>query len=269
MIKKLFPFIIVILAVILGVSCYMVISNVTQSNNEIEEFEDLLGIIYTSTPLQESSNTEVSAEDISTDTSEKGGESLPDEQAPIFKRNLAPLFEQNADCIGWVYIENTKIDYPVMFTPEEPQKYLNRNFKQKYSSSGVPFLQENAPLQSDNLILYGHNMKNGTMFAAVKEYRKESFLAEHPIIEFETVNGLKCYRVFAVVQLKNTDPWYSFISAADESEFDQAVSDILARALHKTDVIPEYGQQLITLSTCYGSEKDDRIIIIGFETKAE
>ena len=81
------------------------------------------------------------------------------------KRNLKALFNQNSDCIGWIYIPGTAVNYPVMHTPSNPQKYLRRDFCGNYSQSGVPFLDSRCDLESTDLIIYGHNMRNGTMFS--------------------------------------------------------------------------------------------------------
>ena len=96
-------------------------------------------------------------------------------------RNLTPLFEANGDCIGWICIPNTAVNYPVMFTPEEPQKYLRKNFEGEYSVSGIPFLDGASTPECDNLIVYGHNMKNGTMFSDVTQYRDNSNLVRKVI----------------------------------------------------------------------------------------
>lgn len=196
-----------------------------------------------------------------TDTTDTQTELEPTEQ----KRNLAPIMEQNSECIGWICIEGTVVDYPVMHTPNDPQKYLRKNFEGVYSVSGVPFLDYRCILDSTNLILYGHNMKNGTMFSAVTGYAKESYWKEHPTIELETADGCKTYAVFAAVSVKKTDGWYAFITAESEEAFQDAVSAIRAKARYSTGIVPEYGKQLLTLSTCYGSSKDDRLIVIAVE----
>ena len=95
-------------------------------------------------------------------------ESEPAEQSAA-ERNIQALIAENADCIGWLSIDGTNISYPVMHTPSNPQKYLRRNFYGRYSQSGVPFLDGRCDLQSTNLIIYGHNMKNGTMFSDLKK----------------------------------------------------------------------------------------------------
>ena len=150
-----------------------------------------------------------------------------------------------------------------MHTPQDPQKYLRKNFDCEYSSSGVPFLQENNTLDSDNLIIYGHNMKNGTMFSDITKYRNKSYCIEHPTIELETKRGLKLYTVFAVVQLKNVDNWYRFSTAADENDYENRIKVICEAALYTFGEKPQYGQQLLTLSTCYGKTKSDRLILIS------
>ena len=200
---------------------------------------------------------------------------LPDETPPptndepesAHKRDLAPLFAQNSDCVGWLCVPGTGVDYPVMHTPENPQKYLRRNFYGEYSQSGVPFLDYRCDLQSDNLIFYGHNMKNGTMFSSLRNYTDSAFCAGHPVIEFQTAGGASKYTVFAVAAVQKTDAWYSFIHAADREEYKKQLEAIQGKALYCSETMPEYGAQLLTLSTCYGSGKDGRLLIIVAKTQ--
>lgn len=166
-------------------------------------------------------------------------ESEPTEQSAA-ERNIQALIAENADCIGWLSIDGTNISYPVMHTPSEPQKYLRRNFYGKYSQSGVPFLDGRCNTQSTNLIIYGHNMKNGTMFSDLKKYVGRDFLNTHRTVKFETVDGSRYYTVTEVLKTNTSDAWYDRITAED-------------------------GRQLI-LSTCYGSGKDGRLLIIAAET---
>lgn len=166
-------------------------------------------------------------------------ESEPTER-PAAERNIQALITENADCIGWLSIDGTNISYPVMHTPSDPQKYLRRNFYGKYSQSGVPFLDGRCDLQSSNLIIYGHNMKNGTMFSDLKRYVDRDFLNAHRTIKFETTDGVQTFTVAEVLKTNTSDAWYDRIAAEDS-------------------------RQLI-LSTCYGSGKDGRLLIIAAET---
>ena len=159
---------------------------------------------------------------------------------PAAERNIQALITENADCIGWLSIDGTNISYPIMHTPSDPQKYLRRSFYGKYSQSGVPFLDGRCDLQSTNLIIYGHNMKNGTMFSDLKRYVDRDFLNAHRTVKFETTDGVQTFTVAEVLKTNTSDAWYDRIAAEDS-------------------------RQLI-LSTCYGSGKDGRLLIIAAET---
>lgn len=166
-------------------------------------------------------------------------ESEPAKQ-PAAERNIQALIAENADCIGWLSIDGTNISYPVMHTPSDPQKYLRRNFYGKYSQSGVPFLDGRCDIQSTNLIIYGHNMRNGTMFSNLKRYMDGDFLNAHRTVKFETADGIRYFTVTKVLRTDITDAWYNRITAED-------------------------GRCLV-LSTCYGSGKAGRLLIIAAET---
>lgn len=166
-------------------------------------------------------------------------ESEPTEKSAA-ERNIQALIAENADCIGWLSIDGTNISYPVMHTPSDPQKYLRRNFYGKYSQSGVPFLDGRCDLQNTNLIIYGHNMRNGTMFSDLKRYVDRDFLNAHRTVKFETMDGIRYFTVTKVLKTNTSDAWYDRIAAED-------------------------GRQLI-LSTCYGSGKDGRLLIIAAES---
>lgn len=181
--------------------------------------------------------TEAPAESVTDAETEPSAE--PTEQ-PVAGHNIQALIAENADCIGWLSIDGTNISYPVMYTPSEPQKYLRRNFYGEYSQSGVPFLDGRCDLQSTNLIIYGHNMKNGTMFSDLKKYVNREFLNTHRTVKFETTDGVQTFIVTEAQKTNTSDAWYNRITAEDD-------------------------RQLI-LSTCYGSGKDGRLLIIAAET---
>ena len=180
--------------------------------------------------------TEAPAESVTDTETETSAE--PTEQSAT-EHNIPALIAVNGDCIGWLSIDGTSISYPVMYTPSEPQKYLRRNFYGKYSQSGVPFLDGRCDLQSSNLIIYGHNMRNGTMFSDLKRYVDRDFLNAHRTVKFEAADGVQTFIVTEVLKTNTSDAWYDRIAAEDD-------------------------RQLI-LSTCYGSGKDGRLLIIAEE----
>ena len=180
--------------------------------------------------------TEAPAESVTDAETEPSAETT---EQPVAGHNIQALIAENADCIGWLSIDGTSISYPVMYTPSEPQKYLRRSFYGQYSQSGVPFLDGRCDLQSTNLIIYGHNMRNGTMFSDLKKYVNREFLNTHRTVKFETTDGVQTFIVTEALKTNTSDAWYNRITAED-------------------------GRQLI-LSTCYGSVKDGRLLIIAAE----
>jgi sortase B len=176
------------------------------------------------------------------------------------------LFDQNPDMIGWLKIDGTTIDYPVMQTPDRPDYYLNHDFERQYSNYGVPYAAEGCLLdpQSDNITIFGHHMKSGKMFGALEGYKNADFWRGHPIIQFDTRAGFGAYEVIAAFKVNPTGFAYNaFIDAADEAEFDRFVSRCKALSFYDTGVTAEYGDKLVALSTCEYSAKDSRLVIVA------
>ena len=133
MAKKVLPFITLLCVAVMVVAVSMIVGEVKDSQEAINDFDELAELITDYPVSDESEST----------TEPKNSDAEPEATEPptVFTRNLTPLFEKNADCIGWVYIKDTAVDYPVMHTPSEPQRYLRLNFDKEYSTAGVPFLK--------------------------------------------------------------------------------------------------------------------------------
>lgn len=186
-----------------------------------------------------------------------------EEESQEQHRDLSELFAMNEDFVGWLCIPETDINYPVMHTPDDPEKYLRRNFQGEYSESGVPFLDFRCSLDSGNLIIYGHNMMNGTMFAELQGYVQEDFCKAHPIVEFQTTDGCAEYRVFAVAWVKSNDDWYETVNLDSAEDFNSTVEKITDKALFQVGSSPEFGTQILTLSTCYDSAHNGRLLVLA------
>ena len=176
------------------------------------------------------------------------------------------LFEKNSDMIGWIRIEDTVIDYPVMFTPDDPEYYLNLSFEKAYSSSGVPFVGVNCTIdpQSDNVIIHGHNMKSGTIFGSLRKYSKKDYWEEHPVIQFDTLTGFGQYEIIAVFTASPYSfKYYEFINAADEADFDKFIKKVKSLSYYDTGLTATYGDKLLTLSTCEYSAEYNRLVVVA------
>ena len=180
----------------------------------------------------------------------------------------AAVYEQNSDFIGWISIEDTKINYPVMQTPGSKNFYLKHAFDKSYSEYGVPYIQENCKLGlSDNCVIYGHHMQDGSMFADLCKFESEDFYKEHKTIHFDTLAGFGEYEIVCVFKTAAYSAdgfkYYHFVDAADAAEFNSFLSSCQSLALYDTGVSAEYGDKLITLSTCEYSRSNGRMVIVA------
>lgn len=210
-------------AVLAGANIYSELKERQKEKEDFAAVAEIAELPVTEAPAESVTDTETVEKEISVTT-----------------RNIPALIAANTDCIGWLSIDGTNISYPVMHTPSDPQKYLRRSFYGKYSQSGVPFLDGRCDIQSTNLIIYGHNMRNGTMFSDLKKYLNTDFLNSHRTVRLETAGGVFLFTVTEVLKTNTADPWYNRITCED-------------------------GRHLI-LSTCYGSGKDGRLLIIAVES---
>ena len=178
------------------------------------------------------------------------------------------LYWENTDMVGWILIEDTNIDYPVMQTPNEPNYYLKHNFEKEYSDLGTPYIQENCDLtSSDNLVIYGHHIKGGKMFGALEDYKSQSFYEEHKTIQFDTLTQRGEYEIVAVFKTVAYSSqgfrYYDFVNAESEDEFNAYIQKCKELALYETGVTAEYGDRLITLSTCEYSAQNGRLVVVA------
>lgn len=253
---------IALLSAVLVTCGVMVGGELLSRQKEKEDFEQLAKMVTVEKPSATPAPTGSRPED---KLPEPAATPSPDSEKELQRqtRDLSELFAMNDDFVGWLCIPETDINYPVMHTPNDPEKYLRRNFQGEYSESGVPFLDFRCSLDSDNLIIYGHNMMNGTMFAGLQGYVQEDFCKAHPIVEFQTADGCAEYRVFAVAWVKSNDEWYKFVGANSAEDFNSAVDKVIGKALFSISSAPEYGSQILTLSTCYDSAHNGRLLVLA------
>ena len=203
-----------------------------------------------------------------TPSADEPQESEPPQPEQTAFEKYAVVYEQNSDFVGWISIERTNIDYPVMQTIDNPNYYLKHSFEKQYSDYGVPYVQENCDLAlSDNCVIYGHHMNNGTMFADLCKYESEDFYQEHKVLRFDTLSGFGEYEIMAVFKTvaysEQGFKYYHFTSAESEADFDDYIAQCKALSLYDTGVTAEYGDKLITLSTCEYSRKNGRMVVVA------
>ena len=183
----------------------------------------------------------------------------------------AKLYEQNSDIVGWIRIDDTQMNYPVMQSPQEPNFYLKHGFDKEYTDYGCPYMSESCDVNkpSDNLIVYGHHMKNGTMFSDLEKFKSKEFWEEHKTLRFDSLYVKQTYEVIAVFKTavytgsENEFKYYQFIDAATKEQFDGYIQRAKEKAFYDTGVSAEYGDKLITLSTCEYSGQNSRLVVVA------
>ena len=186
---------------------------------------------------------------------------------------MAELYAENPDIIGWVKIEGTNVDYPVMYTPDDEEKYLYRGFDGKYNAEGLPFLDKDCSIspESTNLIIYGHNMLGGTMFQNLMKYEDEEYWREHPVIEVKTLYETRTYEIIGAFRdrvyytYEDCFKFYQFIDPQTEEEFDEAISYFVENTPYDMGVEAECGDNLITLVTCAYHHQFGRYVVVARE----
>ena len=188
---------------------------------------------------------------------------------PVILSDYDVLHEMNNDLFGWLRIDETPINYPVMHTPDDPQYYLRRAFDKSSSQSGTPFLDGACFEGCGNYILYGHHMKNETMFGTLPKYADKEYWEQHRTICFDTLYEHGEYEVIAAFYGKaiaEGDPgfrYYQYTDLTDPSAFAAYISQVKAAAEYETGATAEYGDVLITLSTCSYHTANGRFVVVA------
>ncbi len=182
--------------------------------------------------------------------------------------------ETNEDFVGWIKIDDTNIDYPVVQCDNNAY-YLTHGFNGKADANGCIFVDMYCSVypRSKNLILYGHHMKSGRMFANIEKYDNEDFYKSHKIFRFDTYYEEAEYEVAFVFRdyvhaSDDTDfKYYEFTDVNSETEFNSYISELTEKSIYKTNVDVTFDDELLTLSTCDYAQANGRFVVIAKKIK--
>ncbi len=181
------------------------------------------------------------------------------------------LYQQNNDLAGWLSFPETALDCPVMYTPEDPEKYLRMAFDGSYAISGSLFIGDGSSPDGSNVVVYGHNMKNGTMFGGLTAYAQEDYAKAHPVFRLDTLTEEREYRVIAAfycaAEEEEAFP-YQYVDLTHPETFAQYLEKAGERSLWPMSFQPEFGTRLALLSTCSYQGEDGRFVVLGAEIEA-
>lgn len=244
MLKKLNTFLIILLVASLVTSSIYLYLEHKKDKKQEDIFEELSNVVVE-------------------DSEEQQGDSEQEER----KIDIVKLYNKNPDFIGWIKINGTNIDYPVMQTEKErADYYLRRNFYKEYSYYGTPYLAEFCNvLKSDNLIVYGHHINGSKMFGELEKYKSKKFYDEHKIINFNTIYGDYDYEIIAVFKTiaYKGFKYYEFEKAQTKEEYSSFINKCKDLSFYETGEKAQYGDKLITLSTCEYSNKNGRFVVVA------
>lgn len=182
-----------------------------------------------------------------------------------------PLYEQNPYFAGWLKVEDTGLDYPVMQGPDN-EYYLSHNIKNEYDKNGLLILDAGcfAAGNSPQYIIYGHNVQSGRMFGELLNYKEEAYYRFHPVISFDTLTKKSTYEIAAVfiTSLADTQKlsrFYEYRDLESQEEFENYIDEMKEASLYETDFVPSYGKPLLLLVTCENSVEDGRLVVVAGE----
>lgn len=213
--------------------------------------------------------------DNSQGTPNNGGTSStpdPTPAEPVMLPDYKQIYDLNNDLVGWITMPDLKVNYPVVQTPDDPDYYLDHDFYKRRSDWGAIYAEEACDINrpSDNIILYGHHMKDGSMFASLLKFQSKEFWQTHQKFIFDTLYERHQYRIWAVFKISgdadNGFPYHQFIYAATEADFNDFVAKAKSLSFYDTEITPEYGDYLLTLSTCEYTLENGRFVVCAVRT---
>ena len=257
----------VICVAVLLYSLYQGLVIYIPQKQEQQRFDELRQIVSQKKKKKNDSSKPAEAETKSSSVESSSVESSSVEEKKISA--FSELMKTNADFRGWLKIKDMVIDYPVVkSSDDDPEFYLHRDIDKNYSFSGTPFIGAGADENSDALVIYAHNMNNGTMFGTLDYYADKGWAEQHPYINFDTANENRLYRVFAAFQTtigsENEFKYNERAGKLSDEEYKAFVNDIKDASVMYTSDIPAKKTQIIMLSTCSYHAENGRFVVAAY-----
>lgn len=265
------------------ICAYFPIRNWISNRNLENQQAELLEALTTPVPVSESFEVTEEPEPVVTPEPEI----TPEPELEPVEYTILPeyqeLYDINSYLIGWLTIDGTVIDYPVVKTPEDEEMYLYLDFYGNYNVNGTLIMDTDSIVgvgtaeydyrdgvaPSTNLIIHGHTMKNGNMFGYLNRYATKSYGEEHNIIKFDSLYEhreyelISCFYTQVYYAYQDVFKYYNFFDAQTQEDFDYWYDNIKSLAMYDTGVTAEFGDEFITLSCCSYQVEDGRFVVIG------
>ena len=260
--KVLFTAVVLVLVAAFGVSAFMVGNYLIEGKEQADRYNELSNIAANAQPETTEGASVAATQETTGETTESTEPTEPG-ILPGYKE----IYEMNDHVVGWIKMEGTKMDYPVMQTPNDPNFYLYRDFDKKNSKRGSIYAREVCDINepSDNITIFGHNMADGSMFACLGDYTNKRAWDNNSLIFFDTLTEYHTYKIFAVFKtsanIGQGFSYHQFVDAEDAEQFNEFVSTCKKLSFYDTGITPVYGDKLICLSTCEYTLDNGRLVV--------
>ncbi len=274
--KYIYRILFVFFAAVFAVSAFMLVRYAIDSR-ENQNLNNSLAGLHTTSPSTRpvstpgsTAGTTGTAGTAATQPTDTTAPTVP--AGPVILEELQALYEMNDHLVGWISIADTRVNYPVVQTPNSPDwwdYYLYRNFEGQEDRHGTIYVRESCDVfaPSDNVTIYGHNMADFSMFGDLWQYGSKNFYENHKYVQFDTLYERHTYEIFAVFRTSGTTgvgfAYHLFDDAESQEEFDTFVEMVQELAIYNTGITPQYGDKLITLSTCDFHVDDGRLVVVA------
>lgn len=228
----------------------------------------LVGITYITQYYKLSNNNKQIYNDIATISNE-----IITNEVPQNVQKVINLKQENQDVVGWIQIDNTIINYPLLqSTDKEKDYYLTHNYKHEKTKYGSIYLYKDSNITdiNSNVIIYGHNMKDEQMFNTLLKYETKDFYNEHKTIKIATEQAESEYEIVSVFKSRvfyqdeeNVFRYYNYNNFESPETYNTYINNCKKIHLYDTGVTATYGEQLITLITCEYSEENGRMVVVA------
>ena len=249
--KRIFEILIMVVLIgIMLISIFFILKGKTEDNTQENNFKNL-------------------AEKVTIDVENTESKEQEENEKQLQNKltiDMEELYRENKDIVGWLQIEDTNVNYPVVQRKDDASYYLRRNFYKEYSVWGTPFLAENCNInKSDNLIIYGHHIKGYKMFGELEKYKNKDFYNKHRNIKLSTMSDENVYKIITVfiTTTDNEFKYYNYINFEDERKFETFIKECQKLSFFDLDENVKYGDKIITLSTCDYSSKNGRLVVVA------
>lgn len=240
-------------------------SNVAVSEDSENELNS------SASPTLDSNSADKNVDNIIDNSSFEAGINQSDEDlSNVILSEYSSLYEENNQLYGWIRIDDTNIDFPVMYSPDNPQFYLYKNFYKEDSRSGTPFIL--TPSKT-NTIIYGHNMKNNSVFSTLTDFKDIEFWQEHRYVEFDTLYEKSLYEIFIVSNTvvyeddslapKNAYLFYQHTDLDTTNDFYDYINNLKKSECFDSGIDASFGDSLITLCTCDYVAENSRLLLVA------